>query len=94
MIDKGSIRHRGLREFYEKGHSKLIPPALVERVASRLAALEATREIRDLRTPSLRVHELAGRQRGRWSMRVNGPWRMTFRFENEVVYDLDLEQYH
>ncbi len=25
---------------------------------------------------------------------VNGPWRMTFTFKKETVFDLDLEQYH
>lgn len=94
MIDKDSIRHRGLREFYEKGRSKSIPQMLAKRIANRMAALEATRDIGDLNTPSLRVHKLAGRHRGRFAIWVNGPWRMTFRFNRETVCDLDLEQYH
>ena len=64
------------------------------RIANRIAALEAARDIGDLNTPSLRVHKLAGRQRGRFAIWVNGPWRMTFRFRAETVSDLDLEQYH
>ena len=94
MIDQDSIRHKGLKEFYEKGRSKSVPQMLSNRIVNRMAALEAAREIGDLNTPSLRVHKLAGRQRGRFAIWVNGPWRMTFRFRAETVYDLDLEQYH
>jgi proteic killer suppression protein len=94
VIDENSIRHKGLKEFYTRGVSKRVPQALSKRIANRLAALEAAREIGDLNTPSLRVHQLAGKRRGTWSIWVSGPWRMTFRFERDTVYDLDLEQYH
>lgn len=94
MIDEDSIRHKGLKEFYVRGTSKRVPRVLARRIANRLAALEAAREIGDLNTPSMRVHQLAGKRKGTWSIWVNGPWRMTFRFEGETVYDLDLEQYH
>jgi proteic killer suppression protein len=44
--------------------------------------------------PNYRAHELTGNRRGHWSVWVSGPWRMTFRFRDETVFDLDLEQYH
>ena len=94
MIDRSSIRHKGLKEFYDTGTSKLIPQSLGKRISNRLAALEAAQEIGDLSTPSLRVHELSGSRKGTWSIAVNGPWRMTFRFKGETAYDLNLEQYH
>ncbi len=93
MIDAGSIRHRGLRELAKTGRSGFIPAALLERIRNRLAVLESMRSVREL-PPSYRAHQLAGRRHGTWSIRVNGPWRMTFRFHRETVFDLDLEQYH
>ena len=43
---------------------------------------------------SLKIHGLSGKRRGIWAMSVNGPWRLTFRFKNGDVFDLNLEQYH
>ncbi|MEQ1516395.1 MAG: type II toxin-antitoxin system RelE/ParE family toxin [Usitatibacteraceae bacterium] len=33
-------------------------------------------------------------ERGRWSIWVNGNWRLTFGFENGNAYVLDYEDYH
>jgi len=93
MIDRRSIRHRGLRELVKSGRTALIAAALVERIRNRLAVLDALKAIREL-PPSYRAHELTGGRRGVWAIRVNGPWRLTFRFDGETVFDLDFEQYH
>lgn len=44
--------------------------------------------------PGLRLHELKGRDKGRWSVWVNGNWRVTFRFEGVDATDVDYEDYH
>lgn len=44
--------------------------------------------------PSWRLHELRGDQVGRWSITVNGNWRLTFTFEGTDVVLLDYEDYH
>lgn len=41
-----------------------------------------------------RLHELKGDQAGRWSITVNGNWRLTFTFEQTDVVLLDYEDYH
>ena len=33
-------------------------------------------------------------ERGRWSVWVNGTWRLTFEFRDGHVYVLDYEDYH
>ena len=93
MIDRRSIKHRGLRELVGDGRTARVPAALIDRVRNRLAVLDAMKAIGEL-PPSYRAHQLAGGRRGTWAIRVNGPWRLTFRFERESVFDLDLEQYH
>jgi proteic killer suppression protein len=93
MIDTTSIRHRGLREFATKGRSRQIPQTLVKRVAHRLTILDQISSIAELPS-TYYAHELARKRRGVWSIRVSGAWRMTFRFRDETVLDLDLEQYH
>ena len=93
MIDRRSIKHRGLRELVTSGRTALISVALIERVKNRIAVLDAMKAIGEL-PPSYRAHVLTGRRRRTWAIPVNGPWRLTFRFDKQTVFDLDLEQYH
>jgi toxin HigB-1 len=41
-----------------------------------------------------RLHGLKGSERGRWSIWVNGNWRLTFEFRDGQAYVLDYEDYH
>lgn len=44
--------------------------------------------------PGLRLHQLKGGEKGRWSVWVNGNWRLTFEFCDGNAYVLDYEDYH
>ena len=44
--------------------------------------------------PGYRLHLLKGADKGRWSIWVNGNWRLTFVFRDGHVFDLDFEDYH
>jgi len=47
----------------------------------KLLLLDAATEIRDLtRPPGNRLRKLAGRRSEDWSLHVNDPWRITFRW--------------
>jgi toxin HigB-1 len=50
--------------------------------------------IEDLDLPGYRLHPLKGTDEGRWSIWVNGNWRLTFAFRDGHVFDLDFENYH
>ncbi len=39
-------------------------------------------------------YALKGDRAGTWSVLVSGNWRVTFRFEGEDAFDVDLEDYH
>jgi len=41
-----------------------------------------------------RLHPLKGKEKGRWSIWVNGNWRITFEFRDGNAYVLDYEDYH
>ena len=59
-----------------------------------LAALDSAQVIEDVDLPGFRLHPLKGAQRGRWSITVNGNWRLTFEFRDGNAYVLDYEDYH
>ena len=59
-----------------------------------LIALETAQVIGDLDIPGFKLHPLKGSDRGRWSVWVNGNWRVTFEFRDGQAYLLDYEDYH
>ncbi len=60
----------------------------------QLAALDSALVIDDRDIAGFRLHPLKGADRGRWSIWVNGNWRLTFEFRDGQPYVLDYEDYH
>jgi proteic killer suppression protein len=89
-----SFRHKGLRKYFESGSMAGIQPAHANRLKMQLAALDTAQVIEDMDIPGFRLHPLKGSERGRWSIWVNGNWRVTFEFENGNAFVLDYEDYH
>ena len=89
-----SFRHKGLRKFFESGSAAGIQPHHAKRLRMLLAALDTALSIEDMNVPGFRLHSLKGSERGRWSVWVNGNWRLTFEFKDGHAYVLDYEDYH
>jgi proteic killer suppression protein len=51
-------------------------------------------KVDDMDISGFRLHPLKGELRGRWSITVNGNWRVTFEFKDGNAYVLDYEDYH
>lgn len=60
----------------------------------QLTALDTAATIDDIDIPGFRLHQLKGSEKGRWSITVNGNWRLTFEFVESDVHILDYEDYH
>jgi len=89
------FKHKGLRDFYEKGTTKGIRADHARRVSIILADLDSAQSLADLSRPNLRLHELKGERKGTWAVDINGPWRITFIAIGEGKFDvLNYEQYH
>ncbi len=89
-----SFRHKGLERFFETGSRAGVQPKHANRLRMQLAALDTARSIEDMDIPGFRLHVLKGKVKGRWSIWVNGDWRMTFEFMDGHAYVLDYEDYH
>jgi len=90
-----SIRHKGLRRFFETGNAKGLVGD-VGRLRKMLAFIDAAESMDELFVPpNFGLHELAGDRKGTWSMTVTRNWRLTFRMNEEgALIDMDLEDYH
>ena len=89
-----SFRHRGLKRLYERDDPSRVAANLANRIGVALADLDDASNPRDIDLPGYRLHRLKGQMRGLWSISVSGNWRITFRFEDGDVYDIDLVDYH
>ncbi|MFT4562622.1 MAG: proteic killer suppression protein [Gammaproteobacteria bacterium] len=89
-----SIRHKGLKKYYDSGSKAGIQASHAIKIRLQLAALDTASKIEDMDIPGFDLDELAGRLRGKWSISANGNWRLTFEFRDGDVYLLDYEDYH
>jgi proteic killer suppression protein len=44
--------------------------------------------------PGYKLHRLAGKEKGTWSVWVSGNWRVTFQFDGPDAVDVDYLDYH
>ena len=87
-----SFRHKGLEDYFYDGTKKGIQARHASKLADILDVLEAATNIQDINFPGSRLHRLQPRTSNRWSVRVSGNWRVTFRFERGDVYEVDYEE--
>ena len=89
-----SFRHKGLQELFEKGRTAEIDRKMHGRILRRLDALDQAKRPEDLCLPGFDFHSLHGFTPTRYTLHVNGPWCVTFEFEEEHACRVDFEQYH
>lgn len=89
-----SFRHKGLKRLFETGERRGVAPELANRLIRQLDVLNQARSTADMNLPGYRLHRLKGDRSGTWSVSVSGNWRLTFTFEGEDAFDVDLEDYH
>lgn len=89
-----SFRHKGLGRFFAGGSAAGIQPSQARRLRMVLAALDTARVVEDMNVPGFRLHLLKGHEAGRWSVRVNASWRVTFEFRDGHAFAVDYEDYH
>ena len=88
-----SFRHKGLAELFERGRSRRVNPGLHARCLRRLDALDQAGSLQELNLPGFDFHPLRGKP-PRYSLHVNGPWCITFEWDDGEAMRVDLEQYH
>ena len=89
-----SFRHKGLQRLFVDGERKGVRPDLIEKIENILAVLSRARVPDDMNLPGFRLHPLKGDLKGFWNVTVRANWRITFRFQDGDVWDVDLIDYH
>ncbi len=89
-----SFAHKGLEQFFLTGETKGIQFKHATKLRIILDWLDAATAPSDVNFPGSMLHPLKGDQKGHWSVRVSGNWRITFRFEDGNAYIVNYQDYH
>ena len=89
-----TFKHAGLEKFFKTGSKAGIHPAHASKLEDQLLLLNAAKVPADMNLPGWKLHPLRGALDGEWAVKVNGNWRMTFRFEGEDAILVNYQDYH
>ena len=89
-----SIRHKGLRLYFEKGDASRLQPQHVGKIRLILTRLHAAKAISDMNVPGYGLHQLVGELKGFWAVKVDKNFRIIFQFIEEDAYEVDYLDYH
>ena len=89
-----SFVHKGLEKFFLTGSTAGIQSQHKNRLRLILTNLEHAECAEDMDLPGLFLHRLKGNRKDLYSVRVNGNWRVTFRFIKRDIEIVNYEDYH
>jgi toxin HigB-1 len=72
-----------------------LPPQIQRRARVRLLAIDAAKQLDDLRVPpGNRLEALRGDRKGQHSVRINEQWRVCFVWREGEAWDVEIVDYH
>lgn len=89
-----SFKHKGLRLFFETNNPARLQHHHIEKIRRILYRLDEARTIEELDIIGWNLHPLKGELKDHWSIKVNGNYRIIFRFDRGQVFDVDYLDYH
>lgn len=89
-----SFKHKGLEQFFLTGSTAGIQVKHTAKLNLLLTALSQATTPQDMAVPSWNLHPLKGNLINHWSVKVNGNWRLTFKFESGHAEVVDYQDYH
>ena len=89
-----SFQHKGLKKLFETGKTSGVNPQHAERLRKILALLETSETINDMDLPVLNLHNLKGKRKNTLAVKVSGNWRVTFKFKDRDILEVNYEDYH
>ena len=93
MRDVRTIRHKGLKRFFEHDDPSGVNPEHAGKLRNILATLHAASTVAHMGMPGFRLHPLKGEMKGFWAVTVRTNWRVIFRFDDGAE-EVDYVDYH
>ncbi|PID61708.1 MAG: Killer protein [Gammaproteobacteria bacterium] len=89
-----SFKHKGLETFFSTGSTKGIQANHARKLRLILDLLDEAEQVEEMNFQGANLHQLKGDLLNHWSVKVNGNWRVTFKFENSDAEVVDYQDYH
>jgi proteic killer suppression protein len=93
-----SFGNKLAKEIWEKNSAKSLPKEIWIRSKALLTIMHNTSTIDDLKIkgqpPNIRLHKLKGDRKEEWSVTIQLPWAITFKFKNGEFSEVKIENYH
>lgn len=89
-----SFLHKGLENFFYNGTKKGIQAQHTQKLSDILDRLNAAHSITDMKYPGSDLHQLKGKMKGLWAVKVSGNWRIVFSFKEGNAYNVNYIDYH
>ena len=94
-----SFKNQGAKDIHygriSRHAFRVLPQELHRKAQVKLARLSAASNLQDLRTlPGNRFEALKGDRKGQYSIRINDPYRICFKWENEHAIAVEIIDYH
>ena len=89
-----SFAHKGLENFFYSGSKKGIQVQHAQKIADIPDRLDASNNLKDMKFPGSDLHQLKGKMKRFWAVKVSGNWRVVFSFEEGNAYNVNYIDYH
>ena len=90
-----SFKCKETSRVFETGFSRKFPTSILKSAIIRLAMLNHSGKIDDLKIPPANhLEKLSGDRRGQFSIRINNKYRICFKWHKNNAYDVEIVDYH
>lgn len=90
-----SFKDKETERIWGGNQSRKYPGDIQDRALRKLRQLDAAATLDDLRNPpGNRLEVLKGNRAGQMSIRINGQWRICFRWAEGDATDVEIADYH
>lgn len=90
-----TFRDKETEKVFRREPSRRLPAALLRQTQRKLIILDGAETLQDLRIPpGNRLEKLRGDREGQYSIRINGQWRICFKWSEGGADDVEIADYH
>lgn len=93
-----SFEGKVAKDIWTTNTSKSLPKEMWLRAKALLTIMHSTSSLEDLKIkgepPNIRLHKLKGGRKEYWSVTVELPWCITFKFKDGKFSEVKIENYH
>ena len=90
-----SFKCKETAKVFDSGFSRKFPASILKSAIIRLAMINSSGKLDDLRIPpSNHLEKLVGDREGQYSVRINDKYRICFKWQEKNACDVEIVDYH